>query len=200
MNNPQTPKKTGDQIEDIKKELSAETGLVFPSRDALSSPSSRNLHEVDNRVHNYIRFLHFRSKEEQEGALHCALAHFRAEVPQIISEWPFKPRADLGVVPSRPYGPSQLKRDFILTVPTLSAEAQDQMMGRLEHILGHFAERVKNNEPFPTQSKVLSESLQEGTSRRRVRRTSATGMSCSASSFDNMLTIKDKRRHRLSTL
>ena len=71
MLNPKTPTKADDEIEKLKRSLSAKWGIQFPVRDLTWSPSRSNLGLVEEKILTCIQFLYFR-----DGALHHAIEQF----------------------------------------------------------------------------------------------------------------------------
>ena len=149
MVTPVTPQRTGDAIEEIKQSLSVKWGLRFPARNSVSSPSSRNHSAIEEKVHNYIRFLYY-AKSPAEGALDFGVAQFEKEAPRIISEWQFKAQAEPGVIPSRKAGESALRRDFLKRRPDLNEKPIKAIDGTLRMRSGRSRRGRKEGSGFPT--------------------------------------------------
>ncbi|KAL9101734.1 MAG: hypothetical protein Q9163_003032 [Psora crenata] len=138
---PTTPSRADDGIERIKQNLAAKWDLHFAARDASWSPSKRDPTSLADKVHGVIQYLYYR-KGPASGALEYAIKLFEAQAPLLVSEWRFKPCAELDVTPTRRES-SGLNRDFLSKREKLSSVALEQLMECLYHHLTQVADRVK---------------------------------------------------------
>ena len=146
---------TDDAIESIKQSLAAKWGLHFPVRDPVASPSKRDRDAIEEKIHFYITFLHYR-KPPTEGAvaLRSAIAKFEQEASAIISEWRSNPRAETAVVTSRPMAESSLGRDFLHRRDELGPDVSRQLMLLLEHFLCEVVHKFKNGQSHQIQEPI----------------------------------------------
>ena len=151
---PATPNKADDGIERIKQQLAAIWNLQFPVRDSTWSPSKRDPTSLPDKIHGLIQYLYY-GKGHALGALDYAIKQFEKQAPLILSQWQFKPRAELGVVPSR-HEPSEMKREFLHKRHSLSRDAIDQLMECLYHHLQEVAGRVKSGHDYIVPEVALS--------------------------------------------
>ena len=142
MLNPKTPTKADDGIERLKQSLSAKWGIQFPVRDLTWSPSRSNLSLVEEKILTCIQFLYFR-----DGALHHAIEQFEKHAFTLCSQWRFKPRAEVDVLPPREY--STLKKDFLHKRDQLDRDMIKELTDGLWHQLSQVVDRVKKGEKFP---------------------------------------------------
>ena len=141
MLSPKTPTKADDGIEQLKQSLSAKWGIQLPARDSAWSPSKLDLTRMEDRILACMQFLYFR-----EGALYHAIEQFEKYAVTLCSEWQFKPRAEVNVLPSREG--SALKRDFLRKRGELDHDGVKGLTQSLWHNLNEVAERVKKGEKF----------------------------------------------------
>lgn len=139
---PETPTKADDGIEKLKQSLSAKWGIQFPARDSTWSPSRSNLSLVEEKILTRIQFLYFR-----DGALRHAIEQFEKHASTLCSQWQFKPRAEVDVLPLREY--STLKKDFLQKRDQLDRGTIKELTEVLWHQLNQVADRVKKGEKFP---------------------------------------------------
>ena len=142
---PITPTKSSDGVENIKKSLAARWGLQFPPRD--SSPSRRDPHTIEEKIHNCLNYLFWRQGFDA-GALDYALSQFERQAPAVASKWVFKPKADTDVLPSQKLQDSKLINDFLHTRPNLSKIQMNEMMVCLHEKLNEVADLVKNGQSY----------------------------------------------------
>ena len=149
MNAPTTPSKADDPIEKVKQSLATQWGLRFAPRDPVASPSKRNPSAVDERIHAYIRFLYYnKTFLRNSKPLEYAIGQFAQVAPAIISEWSFKPRAETGVLPTYPQTDSLLRSDFVRRRDELDPGLANDLMLRLEHVLGDVARKIRGSHSF----------------------------------------------------
>ena len=145
MLHPTTPSQAGNDIESLKTSLSVKWGIRFLPRDLVWSPSRRDLSRLEDRIHECIRFLYF----QKNGALDHAIDQFEKHAATVYSDWQFKPRGELGVVPTREASKSGLKKDFLHKRTPLGDAAVKDLTDSLWNNLSQIAERVKKGEKFP---------------------------------------------------
>ena len=150
-----TPTKSSDGVDNIKKSLSAKWGLYLPPRD--SSPSRRDPHALEEKIHNCLNYLFWR-KGFDAGALEYALSQFERHAPAVVSKWVSKPKAERDVLPSRQLQDSKLKADFLKTRPNLAKGQMEDMMACLHESLNEVADRVKSGQSYiqPPPTEVVS--------------------------------------------
>ena len=138
LRQPTTPSKVDDGIEKIKQSLSTKWGIRFPLRDAIVSPSKKDMTLVEEKILVLIQMLYFR-----EGALEYAIAQFERNAAQVVSEWQFKPHAEPDVLLSLPQSQSALKQDFLRKRDDLPPKAVKQLTENLRQCLKSVADRVR---------------------------------------------------------
>ena len=136
MEAPQTPTKTrNDGINSLAKTLCTKWGLKLPIRDTPWSPSKiPHPDAIEEKVLGRIRFLYFKDRD----ALINAIEEFEEHAPYIYSEWMFKPRAELDVLPS--LAPSEsalrtesaLRRDDVTRSERVTAELAENLLECLD--------------------------------------------------------------------
>lgn len=153
---PKTPTKSGkaDQIEQLKQSLCAKWGLQLPVRDSTWSPSRRHRdpNRLEEKIASVIHFLY-----HKEGALKFAIDRFEQNAIKVVSEWQFKPHADISVIPTQDPSKSILQADFLRKRNALSNEAIRELTESLLQHLGQIADRVKAGEIFPKADEADSE-------------------------------------------
>ena len=145
MLHPTTPSKADNDIEGLKTSLSAKWGIKFIPRDLVWSPSRRDLSRLEDKIHERIRFLYF----QKDGSLDHAIHQFEKHAATVYSNWQFKPRGELDVVPMRESSNSGLKRDFLHKRAQLGDDAVKDLTESLWNNLSQIAERVMKGEKFP---------------------------------------------------
>ena len=138
LRQPITPSKVDDGIEKIKQSLSTKWGIQFPLRDAIVSPSKKDMTLVEEKILVLIQMLYFR-----EGALEYAIAQFEKNAAQVVSEWQFKPHAEPDVLLSLPQSQSALKQDFLRKRHDLPPQAVKQLTENLSHCLKSVVDRIR---------------------------------------------------------
>lgn len=78
-----------------------------------------------------------------------AIDQFEKHAATVYSDWQFKPRGELGVVPTREASKSGLKKDFLHKRTPLGDAAVKDLTDSLWNNLSQIAERVKKGEKFP---------------------------------------------------
>ena len=140
-----TPKKGDDKIEQLKQELSAMYGLQLPPREPTWSPSKRNPSAMEDKIHNLIRFLYYKGSEGREDEvqpLNRAVAEFEQYAPTIISQWRFKPAAEVDVLPIRRES-GAIQDNFLRKVPTLNDAGRQALLECLYQKLVRVADLTK---------------------------------------------------------
>ncbi|KAL9125091.1 MAG: hypothetical protein Q9217_005654, partial [Psora testacea] len=151
---PTTPTKPDDGIEEIKRTLTAKWNLQFPARDSNWSPSKKDPTSLPDRVQGVIQYLYY-GKGPALGALDYAIEQFDAQASLIVSKWQFKPRAELGIIPTH-REPSALNRDFLHKRKGLSGIAREELMKCLHHHLTQVADKVRNGRNYVEPGAALS--------------------------------------------
>lgn len=150
---PRTPTKADDEITTITTYLAAKWGLKFPARDATYSPSKvKDPSRAEEQVMNLLRFLVFKDRT----GLSDAIELFEKNAPMILSEWQFKPRADLDVLPRRPLADSSLQRDGFLRRSEVTDATAGELMKSLLHFLKLAGEHAMQTQQNPS-SKVYDD-------------------------------------------
>ena len=143
MESPKTPTKNSDGLYEILRSLSARWNLRFSERDPNWSPS-KSPNRVDEEVKRRIRFLYFRTNTE---ALEYALDYFNNTASsRVLSEWEFKPHAEVDVIPQRVHMKSS-PATFIKRLEVSESAAED-LMNYLLQIISQVADRVKLSKDY----------------------------------------------------
>ena len=144
LRQPTTPSKVDDGIEKIKQSLSTKWGIRFPLRDAIVSPSKKDMTLVEEKILVLIQMLYFR-----KGALEYAIEQFESNAAQVVSEWQFKPHAEPDVLLSLPQSQSALKQDFLRKRHDLPPKAVKQLTENLRLCLKSVVDRIRAGENIP---------------------------------------------------
>ena len=144
MLHPTTPSTADNDIEVYKNSLSAKWGIKFPPRDLGWSPSRRDLSRLEDKILNCMQYLYFKA-----GALKYAIDQFERHAAIVYSDWQFKSRGDLNVVPTREASENGLKRDFLHKRAPLGDDTVKDLTESLWNNLNQIVERVKKGEEFP---------------------------------------------------
>ena len=144
LRQPTTPSKVDDGIEKIKQSLSTKWGIRFPLRDAIVSPSKKDMTLVEEKILVLIQMLYFR-----EGALEYAIEQFEKNAAQVVSEWQFKPHAEPDVLLSLAHSQSALKQDFLRKRQDLPPQAVKQLTENLRHCLKSVVDRIRAGGNIP---------------------------------------------------
>lgn len=144
LRQPTTPSKVDDRIEKIKQSLSTKWGIRFPLRDAIVSPSKKDMTLVEEKILVLIQMLYFR-----EGALEYAIEQFEKNAAQVVSEWQFKPHAEPDVLLSLAHSQSALKQDFLRKRQDLPPQAVKQLTENLRHCLKSVVDRIRAGGNIP---------------------------------------------------
>ena len=144
LRQPTTPSKVDDGIEKIKQSLSTKWGIRFPLRDAIVSPSKKDMTLVEEKILVLIQMLYFR-----EGALEYAIEQFERNAAQVVSEWQFKPHSESDVLLSLPQSQSALKQDFLRKRHDLPPKAVKQLTESLRQCLKSVVDRIRAGENIP---------------------------------------------------
>ena len=144
MLHPTTPSKADNEIEGIKKSLSAKWGIKFPPRDLGWSPSRRDLSRLEDRILSCIQYLYFK-----DGALKYAIDQFERHATTVYSDWQFKPLGEPDVIPTHEASKNRLKRDFLHKRAPLGDDVVKELTESLWYNLNQIAERVGKREEFP---------------------------------------------------
>lgn len=142
MSLPHTPTKADDGIPLIVRSLSAKWGLQIPPRDAQWSPARDSRPElVEDQVHGRIRYLYYQNRD----ALQYAIDRFEKHAILAFSQWQFKPRGDLNVLPIRSEHASALRRDSFLKRSEITEDIAAELTQSLLRILTEVRTRVMAN-------------------------------------------------------
>lgn len=150
---PRTPTKADDEITTIITSLAAKWDLKFPARDATYSPSKvKDPSRAEEQVMNLLRFLVFKDPK----GLTDALERFETHAEMVFSQWQYKPRADLDVIPRRHPADSSLQSDTFLRRSKVTDATAGELMKSLLHHLKLAGEHVKQTQQNPS-SKVYDD-------------------------------------------
>ena len=200
-----TPKKANDGIEDFKNHLSARYGLIFPPRDPTWSPSKKDPSSIAEKIHQLVRFLHFKGSGESgaesingPGALDYVLLLIERQMPSIQSRWVFKPRAQPDVLPVRGMNESVLQKDFIRRRQELDQGQQKELMSCVHVKLHQVAECVKKGQSTYLWHEIpLPPSDGEASATRRGSQNSLVDIHPSIEAADKPMT--DSKMKKLTT-
>ena len=152
--NPETPTKADDKFEDIVYRLNIEWGLQLPTSDDEMpwSPSCAGKTTDKGTILRKMRFLYYRHRKALDDSVTC----FKEEAGTIFSDWKFKPRADLNVIPSCASSKSAVPNTSFLKKRDLDEPAAVlEVTARLLHILTNVVESVTTGKEHGTDSKSL---------------------------------------------
>lgn len=141
---PQTPHRPHGSVDGIVSELNSRCGLGLPIRGEAWSPSeSRGSQSKENEIVNSIRILYFQDNE----FLQKALDDFDMKADQIHSEWRFKPRAEVDVIPRQNRRRSAPRPFRMSTLPLPDPDVVDALVSALAAILAKPLQDVKSKLP-----------------------------------------------------
>ena len=150
---PRTPSKADDGIESLKLSLTAKWGIQFPERGSTWSPSHRDPNRSEDKIHNLIQFLYFRDAV----ALGTAISNFEGNAINVHSEWQYKAKAEVDVIPHRATSRNRQEGNFLRKQTNISAATVKELTESLLHHVSSIADRVKRGEKFSKVDVVRSE-------------------------------------------
>lgn len=151
MPNPGTPLKADEGINGIILDLSAKWRLQLPLRDKNWSPAKHANQSVEHQIHSSIRYLYFKDRP----ALDEAIRQFERQAPSIDTKWPFKPKADADVIPTRTRLAAARREEFLINQVDKEekavAELRKCLLEKLQNASREYNKRKEQEESKRTE-------------------------------------------------
>ena len=167
--NPKTPTKADNKFVVTVNQLKYDWGLQLPIGDGEMPWSPSQSERTDEaKILRSMRYLFYRDRKAFDYTITC----FEEQARIISSNWKFKPRADLDVIPS---SKSASSNDNFIMRRDLNETAVSKITARLLHIVTTIAELVKVGKDYITNtdthgavSRISPAAVPDGESRESI--------------------------------